>query len=348
MTSSTSAPARASAAASERSYGGVKAEGSTSETRMGDDSGVKLSYCVVNTNGREYLRACIAAIGAQQPPAGGAEILVLDNASSDGSAELLAELAVEPGPGIRVITLPTPEGKAANDSRLLEEAGGEYCLLLNEDSELQAGAAAALVAALDADPQAAAAGRPAARARTASRNPAPGACPESAPRSPGRSSCTGCSSPRAAARGPAASAGRSRRRCSSAAGPPSRSAGSTPTSSSTRTRPISASASPTPAGHTLYVPAARAIHHEQLSTDRDSGRRRIVEFHRNRDLYMRKHHGPLAALAVRVLTAISYLPRALAATVLPGHDPRWYLAHAGQALHPHGEGIREAAEAGAR
>ncbi len=99
--------------------------------------------------------------------------------------------------------------------------------------------------------------------------------------------------------------------------------------------------------HTLYVPAATAIHHEQLSTDRSSGERRIVEFHRNRDLYMRKHHGRVAAAAVRVLTAFSYLPRALAATVLPGHDPRWFLLHARKALLPRGEGIRELAE-GAR
>ena len=38
---------------------------------------------------------------------------------------------------------------------------------------------------------------------------------------------------------------------------------------------------------------------------------RIVEFHRNRDLYMRKHHSRAAALAVRVLTAWSYALRAL-------------------------------------
>ncbi len=93
------------------------------------------------------------------------------------------------------------------------------------------------------------------------------------------------------------------------------------------------------------MPAARAVHHEQLSTDRSSGERRIVEFHRNRDLYMRKHHGPVAAAAVRALTAFSYLPRALAALVLPGHDPHWYLLHARKAMWPKGEGIREAVEA---
>ena len=50
----------------------------------------------------------------------------------------------------------------------------------------------------------------------------------------------------------------------------------------------SASGSPRPAGRTLFVPAARAIHHDQLSTDLSAGLPRIVEFHRNRDRFMRK------------------------------------------------------------
>ena len=92
------------------------------------------------------------------------------------------------------------------------------------------------------------------------------------------------------------------------------------------------------------MPAARAIHHEQLANDRAAGSRRVVEFHRNRDRYMRKHHGAAAAAVVRALTAFSYLPRALAALVLPGHDPGWYMLHARKALNPNGEGLRELAE----
>jgi N-acetylglucosaminyl-diphospho-decaprenol L-rhamnosyltransferase len=96
----------------------------------------------------------------------------------------------------------------------------------------------------------------------------------------------------------------------------------------------------------LWVPAARAIHHDQLATDSAGAERRIVEFHRNRDLYMRKHHSAAAAALVRWLTAWPYLVRALAALVLPGHDPHRYLLHARQALRPgRGDGIREAAEA---
>ena len=82
----------------------------------------------------------------------------------------------------------------------------------------------------------------------------------------------------------------------------------------------------------LWVPAARAIHHDQLATDAAGAERRIVEFHRNRDLYMRKHHSAAAAWLVRWLTAWPYLVRALAAVVLPGHDPKRYLLHARQSL----------------
>jgi GT2 family glycosyltransferase len=96
----------------------------------------------------------------------------------------------------------------------------------------------------------------------------------------------------------------------------------------------------------LHVPAATAIHHEQLATDRSAGERRVVEFHRGRDLYMRKHAGPVRAALYRLLSAWSYLPRALAALFLPGHHAGWYWLHARCALRPwHGEGMAEAAEA---
>ena len=92
--------------------------------------------------------------------------------------------------------------------------------------------------------------------------------------------------------------------------------------------------------HTLYVPGARAVHHEQLSTG-NVPTRRIVEFSRNRDRYMRKHHSALSAALVRYLTAFTYGCRAAAALVLPGHDPKRYAAHVSATLHPgRGEGLR--------
>ena len=113
-----------------------------------------LSYCVVNTDGRDDLLACLKAIERTHPAGVEGEILVLDNASKDGSADAVRAL----GRDIRLIELERRTGKAANDSTLLAEAEGRFCLLLNEDSELRPGAAAALLAALEDDSEAGAAG----------------------------------------------------------------------------------------------------------------------------------------------------------------------------------------------
>src|SRR6478752_880840 len=85
-----------------------------------------LSYCVVNTNGRDFLLRCLAAIEATHPAGVEREILVLDNASTDGSAEAVRAL----GGHITLIEQPRPTGKAGNDSLLMERAQGRYCLLL--------------------------------------------------------------------------------------------------------------------------------------------------------------------------------------------------------------------------
>src|SRR5213592_4932968 len=113
-----------------------------------------LSYCVVNTNGRDFLLACLDAIEHTAPAQLDSEVLVLDNASDDGSTEAVRTLDRE----IQLTELGQRSGKAANDSMLLREARGRYCLLLNEDSELRPGAAEAMVKALEANPAAAVAG----------------------------------------------------------------------------------------------------------------------------------------------------------------------------------------------
>ncbi|HEY2637370.1 MAG TPA: glycosyltransferase family 2 protein, partial [Solirubrobacteraceae bacterium] len=95
--------------------------------------------------------------------------------------------------------------------------------------------------------------------------------------------------------------------------------------------------------HTLYVPAAKSTHHEQLSTG-SIPERRIVEFSRNRDRYMRKHHSAASAALVRALTAWTYAVRAALAVAAPGHSPRRYWRHVVATLRPgRGEGVREAA-----
>ncbi len=296
---------------------------------------MELSFCVVNTNGGPLLARCLDAIERTAPPDVAYEVLVLDNASDDGSAAAARERQ-----GVRLIELERRTGKAANDSTLLQAASGRFCLLLNEDAELQPGAVAALLAALDGDDQAAAAG-----AQLLAPDGTPQPCawrlPSVATALAGavflhRIATVQSGGDAVRAVGwMQSSALMVRREAAAQVGwlDPDFFVYSDETDFQKRLHDAG--------GRVLYVPQARAIHHEQLSTDAAAAARRITEFHRGRDRYMRKHHGPAAAFAARILSAFPYAIRAL----LPGRDRRRMLLHASRALLPwRGEGMREAAE----
>jgi N-acetylglucosaminyl-diphospho-decaprenol L-rhamnosyltransferase len=304
---------------------------------------VRLSYCVVNTNGRDFLLACLEAIERTHPGDVEHEILVLDNASDDGSVDAIRarRWATEP----RIIALEERAGKAANDSRLLREAQGELCLLLNEDSELQTDATGALIGALEADSGAAVAGAqlldPAGEPRACAwRLPTLGTILAGAFFLHRLVTVQSGEVQTRSVGWVQSSAMLVRHSAAEAVGylDPDFFVYSDETDFCKRLGDAG--------WRSLYVPDARAIHHEQLATDQGAGDRRIVEFHRNRDLYMRKHHGRVAAAIARPLQAFPYLLRAFAALLRRGQSTRHYLAHARQALSPgRGEGIREAAVA---
>jgi GT2 family glycosyltransferase len=299
----------------------------------------EISFCVVNTNGRELLLGCIESIFAH-PPSVESEVLVLDNASDDGSSG-----AVREGYGDRVtlIELDRRRGKAENDSDLMARARGRYCLLMNEDSELTAGAADALLQALEENREAAVAG-----ARLV--DPTGGAHP-SAWRFPGIGSAAAgvlflhrlvtvqSKGERVRDVDWVQSAGMLvRKDAFEQVGPmdPGFFVYSDEVDWQKRAHDAGWSV--------VYVPQARIVHREQLSHG-PGAEARIVEFSRNRDRFVRKHRGAAVAAVVRVLTAITYGLRAAAAVVLPGHSPRRYLTHAASSLCPRrGRGLREAAE----
>ncbi len=116
---------------------------------------VELTYCVVNTEQRQLLSYCLDAIARERATVEFAtETLVLDNASLDGSAEAARSHAVT----TEVIELDRRRGGGENATELVRRARGRFCLILNEDSELEPGATAALHAALAGAESAAAAG----------------------------------------------------------------------------------------------------------------------------------------------------------------------------------------------
>jgi N-acetylglucosaminyl-diphospho-decaprenol L-rhamnosyltransferase len=301
---------------------------------------VRLSYCVVNTGKRELLMACLDAIERSAPPDIEHELLVLDNASGDGSVEAVTARA---NGRIRLLALERRAGKAANDSTLMQAARGEHCLLLNEDTELLPGAVEALVDALDRDPGAAVAGarllRPDGRPQgCAWRLPGVGGALAGALFLHRLVTVQSRGSRTRRVGWTQSSAMLVRRSAAEGVGwlDPAFFLYSDETDFCKRLRDAG--------WRTVWVPAARAIHHDQLRTDSAGAERRIVEFQRGRDRYMRKHHSRAAAAIVRALSAWSYLARAL---VSRDHGQR-YLLHARQALRPwRGEGLREAADRGA-
>ena len=95
---------------------------------------------------------CLDAVAVERGSLSGpSEVLVLDNASDDGSAAAVRAR----GDALELVAYEERIGKAFADSELMRRARGRYCLLLNEDSELLPGAASALLDALESDPHAA-------------------------------------------------------------------------------------------------------------------------------------------------------------------------------------------------
>ncbi len=115
---------------------------------MEKSPGIHISVCIVNWNTRGPLAACLKHLGAQALPED-FEIIVVDNASTDGSADMVRkefpQVQLLPqkrnlmfGPGLNVATA---------------HATGRYVLLLNSDTEVTPEQARALAHHLETSPR---------------------------------------------------------------------------------------------------------------------------------------------------------------------------------------------------
>lgn len=118
----------------------------------------KLSIVILSWNTKALLGACLESIYATSASRdsaslgdsmGGYEVIVVDNASEDGSADM----AASEFPNAIVVRNANNEGYARGNNIGMEHAKGRYILMLNSDTELKDGALEEMISFLDAHPE---------------------------------------------------------------------------------------------------------------------------------------------------------------------------------------------------
>ncbi len=124
-------------------------QGSVSESTppisiVGDEMGISstsgLSVVIVSWNTAALLRGCLTSL-LTSPTGGSIEVIVVDNDSSDGSANLVQR----DFPGVQLVRNRSNTGFASANNQGIVASRGLYVLLLNSDALLPPGAATSLV-----------------------------------------------------------------------------------------------------------------------------------------------------------------------------------------------------------
>jgi GT2 family glycosyltransferase len=106
------------------------------------------SVIIPNWNGAHHLPTCLNALRTQTYPR--VEVIVADNASTDGSRDLLAAQY----PEVRVVALLENRGFTGACNAGMSAANGDFVALLNNDTEVDPGWVAAVVDAFERHPDA--------------------------------------------------------------------------------------------------------------------------------------------------------------------------------------------------
>lgn len=112
---------------------------------------MKIAVVILNWNGIDYLRQFLPAV-VERSKLPDVEIIVADNASTDGSVEMMR---VE-FPNIRMILLEKNYGFAGGYNKALQQVDAEYFVLLNSDVEVAADWLKPMLQYMEAHPETAA------------------------------------------------------------------------------------------------------------------------------------------------------------------------------------------------
>lgn len=121
---------------------------------------MKLLIVIVNYKSVDLTTDCLASLQPQLTDVPGARVAVVDNASNDGSVELLTGIANARGwnEWLTFRALPSNDGFAAGNNAAIDRAlksddPPDYVILLNPDTIVREGAIRTLVDFLDANPK---------------------------------------------------------------------------------------------------------------------------------------------------------------------------------------------------
>jgi N-acetylglucosaminyl-diphospho-decaprenol L-rhamnosyltransferase len=296
---------------------------------------VDVTVSIVNHENRDAVLDGLEALTADPERRREVEIIVVDNASQDGSVEAIRGAF----PDAQVIGRHDRAGYGANHNVALRRARGRYALLLNDDVQVQPGAINALCDHLDAYPDVAVA---APAVRTPHGTPEPTLWPRPSLRVDLRGALHFGRPPIAPAGGPigwvTGCALMVRRDAVMAIGGFDEAFFMYSEEIDLCTRVLDA-------GHRIvHVPEAVVVHEGQVSTGADSPER-AVEMARARRRYWSRHYRPAACLAARLIVGLQFLALAAAAAVR-GRAARPLLLQAAICFRDLGRpGLRERAEA---
>jgi N-acetylglucosaminyl-diphospho-decaprenol L-rhamnosyltransferase len=116
---------------------------------MAERSSLDLSIVIVNWNVRELLRRCLSSVCRTTGASLEVEVIVVDNASSDGSVAMVRESF----PQLHLIANEKNLGFTRGNNQAIAQSQGRYVLLLNPDTEVVGEALSTMVRYMDAHAQ---------------------------------------------------------------------------------------------------------------------------------------------------------------------------------------------------